>query len=242
MLAERQREAMTLILEGATPSDVDRVIDRFRHADGSVRDERSRGARHRLVRRDIRSASEHPRHPLRRGPAGAKDRRRASTITTRSVTPGRPPHVEKIIRDFAESRPRTSSSARFRIEEILERCIYPMINEGAKDPRRGQGPARIRHRYRLDLRLRLARVSRRPDVLCGYDRARRRCWRKLEARFRRKHGEAFKPAALLGKNRRRGQELHAMIPPDKTRHPTGCAGHLLPEGEGKRALSGGGKP
>ena len=40
------------------------------------------------------------------------------------------PVVEKIIRDFAASKgitPRVVSE-----QEILERCIYPMINEGAK--------------------------------------------------------------------------------------------------------------
>jgi 3-hydroxyacyl-CoA dehydrogenase len=46
----------------------------------------------------------------------------------RSARPS--PVVEKIIRDFAASKgiaPRVVSE-----QEILERCIYPMINEGAK--------------------------------------------------------------------------------------------------------------
>ena len=74
MLAERQREAMKLILEGATPWDVDRVLDRFRHADGAVRDERPRRARHRLVGRDVETL-DHPRDPVRGGPARPEDRR-----------------------------------------------------------------------------------------------------------------------------------------------------------------------
>ena len=75
MLAERQREAMKLILEGATPWDVDRVLDRFRHADGAVRDERPRRPRHRLVGGDV-EALDDPRHPVRGGPARPEDRRR----------------------------------------------------------------------------------------------------------------------------------------------------------------------
>ena len=47
---------------------------------------------------------------------------------SRKATPS--PVVEKVIREFAAGQgvtPRTISD-----EEILERCIYPMINEGAK--------------------------------------------------------------------------------------------------------------
>ena len=48
---------------------------RFRSADGPVRDERSRRARHRLVEGD-EQILHHPRNPLRDGPARAEDRRR----------------------------------------------------------------------------------------------------------------------------------------------------------------------
>ena len=55
---------------------------------------------------------------------------RASTTTTRTATPRRRRSSPKIIEDFAAKTgiaPRTVSD-----EEILERCLYPMINEGAK--------------------------------------------------------------------------------------------------------------
>ena len=48
--------------------------DRFRHADGPVRDERSRRPRHRLVGRDV-EALDDPRNPVRGGPARPEDRR-----------------------------------------------------------------------------------------------------------------------------------------------------------------------
>ena len=74
MLAQRQREAMKLILEGATPWDVDRVLTDFGMPMGPVRDERSRRPRHRLVGRDV-EALDDPRNPVRRGPARPEDRR-----------------------------------------------------------------------------------------------------------------------------------------------------------------------
>ena len=47
---------------------------RLRHADGALRDERSRGPRHRLVGRDV-EARKHPRHSVRGGTARPEDRR-----------------------------------------------------------------------------------------------------------------------------------------------------------------------
>ena len=48
---------------------------RFRHADGAVRDERSRRPRHRLVEGDVVELDD-PRNPLRDGSPRAEDRRR----------------------------------------------------------------------------------------------------------------------------------------------------------------------
>ena len=79
------------------------------------------------------------------------------------------PVTEKIIKDFAAkagATPRKISD-----EEILERCVYPMINEGAKILEEKHGDPPVRHRHRLDQRLRLAGLSRRPDVLRRHGRA-----------------------------------------------------------------------
>ena len=64
-----------LILEGAMPWDVDRVHLRLRPAHGTVRHERSRRPRHRLVEGD-QQVVDHPRNPLRDGSARPEDRRR----------------------------------------------------------------------------------------------------------------------------------------------------------------------
>ena len=51
--------------------------------------------------------------------------------------------------------------------EIVERLIFPMINEGARSSKRASRPAG-RHRRDLDLRLRLPDLARRPDALCRH--------------------------------------------------------------------------
>ena len=74
MLAQRQREAQKLILEGAMPWDVDRVLYDFGFPMGPFAMSRSRRPRHRLVEGDVEEL-DHPRNPVRDGPARAEDRR-----------------------------------------------------------------------------------------------------------------------------------------------------------------------
>ena len=106
------------------------------------------------------------------------------------------PVTEKIIHEFARQE-RAQSRAQISDEEILERCIYPMINEGAKILEEGKAHPRLRHRHRLDQRLRLAGLSRRPDVLRRHDRARKVLAKMKE--FQATMGDDFKPAPLLAK-------------------------------------------
>ncbi len=128
MLAERQREAMKLILEGATPWDVDRVITDFGMPMGPFAMSDLAGldigwsaaASKRSTIREI--LCEEGRRGQKTG-AGFYDYDEA-----RNAKPSA--HVETIIRDFAASKgveQRPIGDA-----EILERCTYPMINEGAK--------------------------------------------------------------------------------------------------------------
>ncbi len=128
MLAQRQREANKLILEGAMPWDVDRVLYDFGLPMGPF-------AMSDLAGLDIgwsreTSKGETPRELLcemdRRGQktgAGFYDYDENRVAKPSAVT-------EKIILDLAAKKGinrRTISD-----EEILQRCIYPMINEGAK--------------------------------------------------------------------------------------------------------------
>jgi 3-hydroxyacyl-CoA dehydrogenase len=128
MLAQRGREAQALIEEGAMPWDVDRALYEFGFAMGPFQmgdlagldigwvKERSTGAtiRDRLCELDRRG---------QKNGAGYYD-----YDANRSPSPS--PVTEGIVREFAARSgraPRTFTDA-----EIVERLVYPMVNEGAK--------------------------------------------------------------------------------------------------------------
>ncbi len=128
MLAARRREAMKLILEGASPWDVDRVLVDFGMPMGPF-------AMSDLAGLDIGWSAETSKRSTIREILCEEGRRGQKTGAgfydydeARNAKPSA--HVEKIIRDFAASK-----GVERRIisdTEILERCTYPMINEGAK--------------------------------------------------------------------------------------------------------------
>ena len=128
MLHQRQREAQKLILEGAMPWDVDRVLYDFGLPMGPF-------AMSDLAGLDIGWSKEISKSSTIREILCEMDRRGQKTGAgfydydeARNAKPS--PLVEKIILDFAAKKGvnrRTISD-----EEILQRCIYPMINEGAK--------------------------------------------------------------------------------------------------------------
>lgn len=128
ILQARQREANKLILEGATPWQVDKVLvdfglpmGPFQMTDlagldlGWHRDPARRG-----TLREILCAEGRWGQKKSAGFYDYDERRR-----------GRPsPMVEKIIADFIADR--GLETRRITDEEILERCLYPMVNEGAR--------------------------------------------------------------------------------------------------------------
>ena len=75
ILAQRQREAQKLVLEGAMPWACRPGALRFRLPDGTVRDERSGRPRHRLGEGEVERRN-HPRRALRDGSPRPEDRRR----------------------------------------------------------------------------------------------------------------------------------------------------------------------
>jgi 3-hydroxyacyl-CoA dehydrogenase len=128
MLSQRQREAQKLVLEGAAPWDVDRVLYDFGFPMGPF-------AMSDLAGLDIGWVKENSKGETIRDVLCEMDRRGQKTGAgyydydeNRTAQPS--PVTEKILHDFrakAGINSRTISD-----EEILERCIYPMINEGAK--------------------------------------------------------------------------------------------------------------
>jgi 3-hydroxyacyl-CoA dehydrogenase len=128
MLAQRQREAQKLIIEGAMPWDVDRVIYDFGLPMGPF-------AMSDLAGLDIGWSKETSKSSTIREILCEMDRRGQKTGAgfydydeARNAKPS--PVVEKIILDFAARKGINRRS--ISDDEILERCIYPMINEGAK--------------------------------------------------------------------------------------------------------------
>jgi 3-hydroxyacyl-CoA dehydrogenase len=128
MLEQRQREAQKLILEGAMPWDVDRVLYDFGMPMGPFAMSDLAGLDIGWSKATTSSSTireilcEHDRRGQKTG-AGFYD-----YDENRNAKPS--PLVEKIILDFAASKGinrRTVSD-----QEILERCTFPMINEGAK--------------------------------------------------------------------------------------------------------------
>ncbi|KAA0179445.1 3-hydroxyacyl-CoA dehydrogenase [Cupriavidus gilardii] len=128
MLAQRQREAQKLVLEGALPWDVDRVLYDFGFPMGPF-------AMSDLAGLDLGWVREKSSSSTLREILCEMDRRGQKTGAgyydydeKRNARPS--PAVEQVIRDFAAKQGRTSRVV--SEQEILERCIYPMINEGAK--------------------------------------------------------------------------------------------------------------
>jgi 3-hydroxyacyl-CoA dehydrogenase len=128
ILSARQREAQKLIFEGAMPWDIDRVLYDFGFPMGPF-------AMSDLAGLDIGWVKEASKGETIRDVLCEMDRRGQKTGAgyydydeNRVAHPS--PVTEQVIRDFVAKsgvNPRTISDA-----EILERCLYPMVNEGAK--------------------------------------------------------------------------------------------------------------
>jgi 3-hydroxyacyl-CoA dehydrogenase len=129
MLAQRGREAQAMVLEGAMPWDVDRVLYDFGFPMGPF-------AMSDLAGLDIGWVKENSKGATIRDVLCEADRRGQKTGAgyydydpeTRAAKPS--PVTEKIIHDFVSKSGKNPRS--IDDQEILERTIYPMINEGAK--------------------------------------------------------------------------------------------------------------
>ncbi|MGB3067818.1 MAG: 3-hydroxyacyl-CoA dehydrogenase NAD-binding domain-containing protein [Ottowia sp.] len=128
ILGQRQREAQALIMEGAMPWAVDRVLYDFGFPMGPF-------AMSDLAGLDLGWTKETSRSSTLREILCEMDRRGQKSGAgyydydeKRRATPS--PAVEEIIKNFAkkQGKPQRQISD----QEILERCLYPMINEGAK--------------------------------------------------------------------------------------------------------------
>jgi 3-hydroxyacyl-CoA dehydrogenase len=191
MLEQRQREANALILEGAMPWDVDRVLYDFGLPMGPF-------AMSDLAGLDIGWLKEKSNPDRPRDVLCEMDRRGQKTGSgfydydaSRKATPS--PVAEKVILDIAARK----GIARRDISdpEILERCLYPMINEGAKILEEGKA---IRA---SDIDIVWINgygwpVYRGGPMFYGDTVGLPKVLERLKA-FEAEHGPQFKPAALL---------------------------------------------
>ena len=191
ILAQRQREAQKLILEGAMPWDVDRVLFDFGLPMGPF-------AMSDLAGLDIGWSKETSRGETIRDVLCEMDRRGQKTGAgfydydeNRKATPS--PVVEKLILEFSEKHQMKRRA--ISDEEILERCIYPMINEGFKILEEGKA---IRasdidivwiNGYGFP-------VYRGGPMFYGQTVGLDKVLEKM-TEFNEQYGDAFKPAALL---------------------------------------------
>jgi 3-hydroxyacyl-CoA dehydrogenase len=128
MLGQRQRVANKLIMEGAMPWDVDRVLYDFGFPMGPF-------AMSDLAGLDIGWVKERSKGETIRDVLCEMDRRGQKTGAgwydydeNRNARPS--PVTEQILTNFVA---RSGANPRqIGDEEILERCLFPMINEGAK--------------------------------------------------------------------------------------------------------------
>ena len=128
MLAQRQREAQALMLEGAKVQDIDRVLFNFGFPMGPF-------AMSDLAGLDLGWSREISSGATMREKLCEQNRRGQKTgagyydyDAQRKPTPS--PVVERLIAELAAQKGITQRAV--SDEEILQRCIYPMINEGAK--------------------------------------------------------------------------------------------------------------
>ena len=180
------------------------MLYRFRLPDGPVRDERSRRPRHRLGSAEKPEPLDDPRDPAARRAARARRRAPASTTTTKQRNAearrrGRGDHPR--VRGLEGHR----RSAAIGDEEILERCIYPMINEGAKILEEGIAcaPPTSTSSGSTATAGRSIAAARCSTPTRSASRKRVRSIKRFETQL----GEALRPAPLLAQARRRGRRL-----------------------------------
>tara|TARA_B100000929_G_scaffold290306_1_gene283447 strand:+ start:794 stop:2869 length:2076 start_codon:yes stop_codon:yes gene_type:complete len=128
ILAQRQREANKLILEGALPWDIDDALFEFGFPMGPF-------AMSDLAGLDIGWDKETSRGETLRdrlcesGRLGQKSGK-GFYVYDKKRNKSPDPEVEALIREFAESK--QVQRREISKEEVIERCLYPMINEGFK--------------------------------------------------------------------------------------------------------------
>lgn len=129
MFAQRRRESESLILQGALPAQVDKVVYEFGFPMGPF-------VLYDLIGNDLGWSKETSKSSTIRellcedGRFGLKAGKGYYNYDKGSRVPKQAPEIDQMIIDFSEKQGYTRRE--ISDEEILQRCIYPIINEGAK--------------------------------------------------------------------------------------------------------------
>ena len=205
ILGARQREANKLIMEGAMPWDVDRVLYDFGFPMGPFAMSDLAGLDIGWVK-ERSQGRDHPRRALRDGPPRPEDRRRLLRLR-------REPQRQALAGD-REDPARLHRQVGRQSAQDLRRGDPGALHlsddqRGREDPRGEEGHPRLRHRCGLGERLRLAGLSRRPDVVRRPGRPADKVLAKMKE-FQAQMGDAFKPAPLLEKLVAEGKRFQDM--------------------------------
>jgi 3-hydroxyacyl-CoA dehydrogenase len=130
ILAARQAQAQELILEGAMPWDVDRVIEDFGIPMGPFAMTDLAGVDIGWDPKNSQGATNLRHHLCEIGRKGQKTGAGYYKYDPQTRKRSEDPEIEALVRAYAKKSGREQRA--ISDQEILERCLYAMVNEGAK--------------------------------------------------------------------------------------------------------------
>ena len=176
MIEQYSRQAGFLLEEGATPQQVDKAIEKFGFAMGPFRMGDLAGndigwaiRKRRYVEKPDMRYTQDRRPAVRAGPLRPEDRRRLVRLPAGQARRDPVQVVDEMIEKHRKELGITPR--KIGDEEIVQRLVYALVNEGAQILEEGIASKRQRHRHGLPHRLRLPAAPRRPDVLRRHGRA-----------------------------------------------------------------------
>jgi 3-hydroxyacyl-CoA dehydrogenase len=205
MFSQRRRESEKLILEGALPAQVDKVVYEFGFPMGPFQ-------LYDLIGNDLgwskeTSTGESIRDLIcEQGRFGLKASKGYYNYDAGSRVPKPAPEVDQLIVEFSQKK--GYKRREISDEEILQRCVYPIINEGAKilEEKIAVRPSDLDVIWINGYGWPLYRGG--PMFyadLVGLDKV-----LDVMKKFQAEHGDDFKPAALLEKLVKEGKKFASL--------------------------------
>ncbi len=205
MFSQRRRESEKLILEGALPAQVDKVVYEFGFPMGPFQ-------LYDLIGNDLGWSKETSTGDSIRdliceqGRFGLKASKGYYNYDAGSRVPKPAPEVDQLIVEFSQKK--GYKRREISDEEILQRCIYPIINEGAKilEEKIAVRPSDLDVIWINGYGWPLYRGG--PMFyadLVGLDKV-----LDVMKKFQAEHGDDFKPAALLEKLVKEGKKFASL--------------------------------